>query len=329
MTRRRWRWLGIVTLLVLGACDSSTINGNPGDGGGDGPPCTTGQRCGSSCCAASEVCAVNTCVTPSGDCSGGQACSEDARCIDGHCIPWQATPQSPFDTTCTREMKPGQTLRPQLQCAWEPPAGANDKDYALRHTPLVINFGLAGPDQAASPSIVVVGYATYQESVPRICQSSGALVILDGRSCKERYVLSDAADAVLATVTPAAADLDGDGRAEIIAANTDGGLKAFAYDATKKTFVQRWRSKDALGQPSQLGADTCLWGGITVADLDGGAPEILFHGTVHDAQGNELASIPGYTPFGWARRWSSPTSTSTASRRSSRAMAPTATKTAP
>ena len=304
MSRRRCG-LSIVSialsaLLALTACDSGTVNGKPGDAGGDGPPCTSERRCGSSCCAATEVCAASTCVTPTGDCSGGQACSEDARCIDGHCIPWQSTPMSPYDTSCTREMQPGQTLRPQLQCAWEPPAGGNENDYALRHTPLVINFGLAGPDQAASPSIVIVGYATYQESVPRICQSNGAVVILDGRSCKERYVLSDPADAVLATVTPAAADIDGDGRAEIIAANTDGGLKAFGYDASKKTFVQRWRSKDALGQPSQLGADTCLWGAITVADLDGGAPEILFHGVVHDAQGNELASIPGYTPFGWS-----------------------------
>ena len=60
---------------------------------------------------------------------------------------------------------------------------------------------------------------------------------------------------------------------------------AFGYDSKQDKFVRLWRSVDTAGKTSTLGAESCLWGGVTIADIDGGKPEIFYRGAMHDADG--------------------------------------------
>ncbi len=291
---------GTAVLLILsfvlwdGCSCNSEITTNEYDGGHatDGI-CDPAAVCGSSCCVTGEICYQQTCLTPVGTCEPQQPCQEDSVCIDGRCLPWGQLPTMPFDEDCTRTVEPGR-LRPQLQCAWE---GEDADAFAVRHTPLVVDFGIGNIDRPMGPSVVIISKGTYSEEEPRGCQSSGIVIILDGRTCKESFTLDDPLDRVLATVTPAIADLNGDGTPEIIAAAPEGGLLAFRFDRDQNKFVRHWRSTEPDGTISLLGSEACLWGGITVADLDGDTPEILFHGAAHDSNGRIIARIDGYTPI--------------------------------
>ena len=295
---RRIVLLTLASLLGGCTCGASVQLGD--GGGGDGGGCTAARQCSGTCCPADQLCVLGGCHAPKATCSSSADCSDDTRCLDGHCFAWKEFPALPFDDKCTREVKPG-ILRPELQCAWEndPEKASNPSYHVVRHTPLVADFKLGDIDRQLGPSIVVIADATYTEGGARVCESSGSLMVLDGRTCKKLYVVGGAADRVAATVTPVVADLDGDGRPEIIAPAPEGGLLAFSFDAKQRTWTRLWRSTDATGAPSMLGSETCLWGGISVADLDGGGPEVLFHGAAHDAKGKVLATIPGYKFFPW------------------------------
>lgn len=285
--------------LFLGGCDcEGDIEGPDGTddagadadaGADDGGPCD---------CTAPEECIGGQCRSPHGPCDTGADCTADDRCLEGRCVDWG---DGETDRECSRESEPGR-VRPELQCAWAgPPAGgARETAVAVMHTPLTMDFGLPeDPDSPQGPSIVFASDDSYHESVPRICESHGILRIVDGATCEERFELADAADVVDATVTPAIAELDGALPPEIVAAAADGGLVAFGYDAASASFVRRWHSTEADGSPSLLGSETCLWGAVSVHDLDDdGSPEIVFHGGVHDADGVRRGGWP-YQHLTW------------------------------
>ncbi len=299
-TLRASNWLlPLATLAVALAASCGDSSGDRDGGSGDGG-CPTDRMCGSSCCGDDQYCFGTACLDTTGPCED-DACSDDARCVEGWCIPWDEFGADPYDPECTREVEPG-AVRAQLQCAWQgdPATDPTPGYHVVRHTPLVVDFHLGDIDVPMGPSIVVIGDAVYQEGVPRVCESTGTLFVLDGRTCGELYKLDGDGEEVLATVTPALADLDGDGSAEIIAPAPDGGLRAFTLDRDAGHFVKLWDSTDSGGIPSTLGVETCLWGGITVADLDGGdSPEIFFHGAAHDATGRIIATLPGYQYYNW------------------------------
>jgi hypothetical protein len=75
----------------------------------------------------------------------------------------------------------------------------------------------------------------------------------------------------------AMADLDRDGKVEIIATGQDGSLYAFNYDGSV-----RWQTQERLLNDN----NTVYWGGIHIADLDAdGVPEILASNRVFNADG--------------------------------------------
>ena len=176
-------------LVVWAAgCGPSTTASNHQDAGdGADAGCPVPQQCGDACCTDTQYCHNAQCLEVIGQCDVEPLCPEDARCIDGHCIPWSEFPGFDHDTGCTREVEPG-VLRPQLQCAWESDP-ATDPDaafYAIRHTPLVVDFHLGDVDVARGPSIVVVGREEYRGGDPG-CPSRGPVTVLDGRTCEELY----------------------------------------------------------------------------------------------------------------------------------------------
>lgn len=285
-------------VLLVGGCDCGSDIHGPGPGGDAGPDGSTGEDGGACDCTAPEQCIGGRCRTPHGPCSGASDCTGDDHCLEEQCVDWG---DGEYGRDCTREAEPGR-VRPELQCAWAgPPAGGpRETAVAVMHTPLALHFHLPeDPDSPQGPMLVFASDDSYHESVPRICESHGILRIVDGATCEERFELADDADRVDATVTPAIAELDGVGPPEIVAAAADGGLVAFGFDAAAGRFVRRWHSTEPDGSESLLGSDTCLWGAVSVYDLDDdGSPEILFHGGVHDADGVHRASWP-YQHLTW------------------------------
>ena len=238
-------------------------------------------------------------MTSTGEtCSASVACQDDQRCVNDRCEPW---PMGGFDHECRRPLSPG-SVRPRIQCAW---TGPPDDDPAptfrsVLHTPLVANFGVGeGPDRPARPSIVFISDGTYLEGPPRGCAAAGTLRLIDGATCVDQAVAGDASDRVNSPVTPALGDLDGDGRPEIVAAAADGGLIAFDVAYPSGQLTRLWTSTLGDGMPDLWGSEDCLWGAISLVDLnDDGSPEVFFEGALWSHEGVRLGAVPTWQALG-------------------------------
>jgi len=231
-------------------------------------------------------------------CTGPGTCDNDSRCVNDHCVPWQP---GEFDDQCVRRASSG-SVRPQLQCIWTaPPAGDPSPSFThVLHTPLVATLGIAlGPDIPLRPNVVFISDNTYREGTPRVCEAAGILRVVDGATCREVAAATDAADRVNASVTPAIADLDADGRPEIVAAAAAGGVIAFRWDEAQGRLLRLWYSHLPDSSVDLHRGDACLWGGVSLVDLtDDGRPEVLFDGAVWSPDGERIATVPGWQGFG-------------------------------
>lgn len=278
-------------------------------GGEPATTCETSAECG-----AGETCRDRRCVPradgstdadvpdagPSGvACAPDGTCENDSRCVEGRCIGWGA---GETDPTCTRAAVPG-PVRPALQCVWSgPPEGDPVPTYRyVLHTPLVATLGIpTDPDSPPRPSVVFISDATYAEGVPRTCEAAGVLRAIDGATCRDQAIAGDPADRVNSSVTPAIGDIDADGRPEIVAAAAAGGVIAFRYDGASGALVRVWRSHTPEGADDLHGSTTCLWGGISLYDLDDdGLAETIFEGAVYGPDGTRIATVPGWIGYPW------------------------------
>lgn len=320
-----WR-SGVILVLVgvvLGCIDGCSCGGDP-----EPDTCTTVDDCDPG-----EECVDNRCVAPGdadvpdggdgdgdGDsdtdadtdsdsdlddespyppCDPGDLCQEDSRCVGGRCIPWE---EGDFDDACVRTAVPG-PLRPQLQCSWDgPPADDPVPTYTrVLHTPLVADMGIVlGADVPTRPSVVFISDGSYSEGPPRTCSAAGTLRVIDGATCEELTAVTDEVDRLNSPVTPALGDLDGDGLPEIVAAAAAGGVMAFRLNVGAGQFERYWVSHHPDGTDDLHGSTTCLWGGITLADLDDdGLPEVVFDGGVWGPDGTRIATVPGWLGYNW------------------------------
>jgi hypothetical protein len=299
-------WRLAAALFVLGGCDC---------GGTTGRPCTTSAEC-----AAGQMCVDGRCregrdggrdaagsdggTDAGGDggdlgpCpSDGTPCVDDSRCVGGRCVPWG---DGDFDAMCLREAEPG-PIRPQLQCTWDGPPPGDPAPTFVRvlHTPLVANLRIVlDPDIPPRPNVVFISDGNYMEGVPRVCQASGTLRVIDGATCRELTAATAEDVRVNSPVTPAIGDLDADGRPDIVAARAEGGVIAFRVNAGTNALEVMWRSHNADGSDDLHGSTTCMWGGVSLYDLDDdGRPEVILDGAVWSPDGVRLATIPGWVGF--------------------------------
>lgn len=130
------------------------------------------------------------------------------------------------------------------------------------------------------PDVVVIAHRDWNgPSTP------GALVVLDGATGVEHFVIEDAANA---SVTPALGDIDGDGLVEIVTATNDRRVIAYEHDGTLAwTSPQLWD-----------GVAFAPYGmAVALADLDAdGDVEIIAGETILDHLGTPLWTMP--TPPG-------------------------------
>jgi hypothetical protein len=334
---RRWAALaGLVTVLTsaavtevsgCGGTDPDTPTSASGAGGaggrgtnagGEDTTLSVGPSTGSGpslCdppCAAEEVCSHGACVPGQPTCKKDDDCSNDTYCVPAvGCVPWESADPK-HDPSCINVIAAG-ILSPKVKCEFSAaPAGDPFPGHVdVQGTPIVVNFNgwehppdgdpvpIGTPSIAASFTATVVG--NYTEEL-------GVIRVLSGKDCSLEANLGgtdldgDAiVDYTVSSASLAAGDLDGDGKAEIVAYGADGSTLAF----TRKNGVWGllWKSPYVAGTPGgpcNPVNHRCPvgWAGPAIHDLDDdGVPEILREGSVLNGATGELRSI---APNGYA-----------------------------
>ena len=273
---------GLVLLLCIATSLLAGCGGCDNGGGGGGPDADL--SCGDEVCESGEVCRYQTCVPDPAPCTDGE-CAGDAWCdtTTNECLPWDVGPSGGFDEECAREAVPG-VFVPGVQCEWIGPAATDPyPDHRnVLGSPMVADFKLAGGgSEFSNPYIVLVSY-NFTDGGAESCQGTdplyfGVVRILDGRSCELLHTIDT--PSVISSPSVALGDLSGDGRPEIVAARTIGGLVAWTWSDLEDRFVVYWETT------SQLGDDLCNWAGPSIHDLDDDAiPEVIHLGGVYDGR---------------------------------------------
>jgi hypothetical protein len=290
--------LAAISAATLGpACSANESigddrgNGGSSGGGSGGGAATSsggnGATSGCESCKPDQFCALgSTCAPKQDPCATNDDCWFDSYCENSACIPYETPPEKTHDPSCRIQVAID-AIVPAVQCRWTgpPPGDAHPEHYHVMSTPIVVDLDLDGDPKTLKPSIVFTSFPTVGSY-----GQPGVLRIVDGGDCSQQFSLSDPADATGSPASAAAGDLDGDGRAEIVATTYDGGLIAFRFDLATKSFARLWRSgtcPGGSGPPTT--ADTPAkgtWSGPAIHDLDDdGTPEIISGGMVYRADG--------------------------------------------
>ena len=273
------------------AGDVPGVDGGPGlvDAG----RCGAGElECGvSSCCGAGEICRFDACVSDFGPCTTNDECGGDSYCVEGRCVPYGVPADRVNDTACERAIDI-EAITPEVQCRWT--GEGDDPSYQVMATPVVVDLDLDSDPATLAPSIV---FATFSTALGY--GGPGVLRVIDGATCAPQFSFPAAEDAVMAPAGPALGDLDGDGRAEIVANGNGGGVKAFRFDGT--TFARIWTSgvcDGAGGRTADSTGGGNRWEGPSIHDLDDdGVPEIVYGGVVYDNAGCIITQSLGYVTY--------------------------------
>jgi hypothetical protein len=295
-------------LCVDGICVAPTDSGLPPTdaNGTDAPsqmdvgvdaPCAI--ACGAICCAMDEVCFDDTtCIPDRGTCASADECGDDTWCSpDGLCVPFGTPADHTTDDSCTRSIDI-ETIAPDVECRWTgPPAGDPFPDhYQVMSTPVVVDFDFDSDPATLRPSIVFTTFPTVGSYA-----APGAIRVIDGGTCEHQFTLGAGGATAMSPAGPALGDLDGDGRAEIVAAASGGGLIAFAYDTTTSTFALAWRSGTCAPDGTRVNdttGGTDRWAGPSIHDLDDdGVAEVIYGAVVYANDGCIRSSALGFPAY--------------------------------
>jgi hypothetical protein len=280
-----------------GSGGTGGVGGGVGGGIGGGSECPSQLLCGSpaECCAVGEECVSGACATacPSGvHCAGG-CCQSGQVCLSGVCATPTTTCQDSFDCAEGEFCEPSlKQCLPQPQggalCTYKPPVGPFEPvlEWSWTGSPIqpahdqILSTPLVGDlDQDGSPDVVIVTH----DKGDGACDTGHAyLRALDGKTGQEKWAAGVDAYKDTARVAlcrnPALADLDGDGKPEIIAARFGGGLVALPRGRVAPSGPPRWPTPSRPTRPtSGLAARSAM------ANMDGdGKPEIVV--AWHDLQ---------------------------------------------
>lgn len=303
-----------------GAASGGTqgAGGGGGAGGdlviiGSGGSTGTGPSACMPACDAGYVCSHGVCVPGQATCKKDDECINDTYCDPAQgCLPWDSKMPAK-DPNCINVIAAG-ILSPRVKCEFsKAPAGDPFPNHVdVQGTPIVVNFnGFDNPPDGdpipiGTPSIAASFTATV---VDNYTEEMGVIRVLNGKDCSLETNLGGtdldndgAVDYTVSSASLAAGDLDGDGKAEIVAYGADGSTLAF----TKKNgqWSLLWKSPfqaGMLGGPCNPVNHRCplAWAGPAIYDLDNdGIPEILKDGSVIGADGVlKSGPPPGYVSY--------------------------------
>lgn len=201
-----------------------------------------------------------------------------------------------------------QAFTPRSIWRWDGTGSAQPSSNQVWHTPLVSRLEDTDGDGRLTrddlPRVVFISYATSDSSAVLGSNSindpvPGVLRALDGATGAEVWSVTNPDHRLHSAVTPAIADIDGDGRVEIVAQQyvllegieglagekikgkfRAGRLMAFEHDGTFKWLSDEWsRSEEEIEDA----------GGISIGDMNNdGFPEIAVGDQVFDHNGHIL-----------------------------------------
>ncbi|HVY28651.1 MAG TPA: VCBS repeat-containing protein [Polyangiaceae bacterium] len=288
-------------LINTGGSSGGSINISGSDGTGGSmaplPPHTM--------CSGDIACGMGlTCVKGKGEpdhCAPtGKACTMDSECGgdsyccgegclfaagDSVCIPYGYGPRGNINDECKGEGAPPGVFAPSVQCEWKvQPTDPHPMSGLVLATPMVADLP---NDSGASAEIVFVSFAAGDGDGS--ISTPGVIRIVSGQTCELKETVEASSGIVRAGSPLALADLDGDGKIEIVArkdamANQPGGLVMFGWDGAK--YVKKWESSlMATAEPYAQPALGQGWDGPSIHDLnDDGIPEVLAWGEVYDSR---------------------------------------------
>ncbi len=268
--RRGW-WAWVAASLGLLGC-----GGTPPPGCGPGrqtcaclaseagcpqqPACPASRQCGAACCEPGETCSHDACVVPTHACTF---------------VPEPADFQTPATVWWWPYLDPQRSTERVIELP--------DFDEVMS-TPVVVR--LDGRQHPTEPPAVI--FSTFVDG--GTTDVEGVLRAVRGDTGAPLWTVTDPALRVNAVSSPAAGDLDGDGKPEIVTGGWDptggdaGGLIAFHSDGS---FY--WRAPGLY-----VG-----WGGPEIADLDGdGHPEVILGNTVLDGRTGRVLCSGGASGTG-------------------------------
>lgn len=275
-----------------------------GSGGGAPPvvhtPCTTTADCkdAKSVCVKpgpdSGITGPGECAPITGMCGADDSCVQDSYCCGEGCqLAAGDKVCIPFDFGLTPDCKlPGAAavFAPSVQCEWAPTAA--DPQAASKYvlsTPLVANLA---NDSGTSAEIVFTTWdaKTTKNNVDPdkdggSSSAVGMVRIVNGQNCELKETVQDSIGKVRASSPLALADLDNDGKIEIVARLDQGGAMAFKWDGAKH--VKMWETPATLPKAQ-------AWDGPSIHDLnDDGLPEVLLADQVFNGQTGALIAAGG------------------------------------
>ncbi len=228
--------------------------------------CASGVRCGAgltTCCAVDQVCISGACTDPGAPCTDSFDCEMGRFCEPtlGRCLPQ-------FDPVTCETTPVFGAFEPVVEWSMEAATLAPDCLHGIS-APVVADVNGDGRPE------VVVNFACDDD------WQRGVVRALRGDTGAPVWEATDAALQTNGRAGIAGADLDGDGRVEIVAVRTVGVDRAIALDDDGSLLWLSTREDGTTPYPMNV-----VNGAPTIADLDGdGSPEVIFGAAVLDATG--------------------------------------------
>lgn len=246
-------------------CDADRICGVDGCCGSD-EVCIDGEcrldcgeepPCGDVCCGSGEVCHAGGCTVPGEACDDPYDCPSDMYCEPtiGRCLP-----RSGIDDRCEYRPPTGE-FQPQVEWSWSGSVVEPAHDQVMMQpivVPLTDDDGDGSVDERDVPDIVFHTFAAATGY-----QTNGVLRAIHGDGSGSIFDVTDPAWRTRPDSSLAGADIDGDGRVELVTCSpiAEQGVLAFEHDGALK-----WRT---------TGGPLCRAAAPAIADVDGdGSAEI-------------------------------------------------------